>query len=63
VEAVRKLAALDPFLADSQLDAKLAKFFILHDATPAGLAATHPNGVCPAAKNRWQRRAIGIPMP
>jgi len=38
VAAVRKLAALDPFLAANGLDAKLAKLFILQDATPAGLA-------------------------
>ena len=44
VEAVKKLAALDPFLADSTLDAKLAKFFILHDATPAGLTAFAAQG-------------------
>lgn len=39
VEALRKLAALDTFLAGDALDAKLAKLFVLHDATPAGLAA------------------------
>lgn len=44
VEAVKKLAALDPFLTDDKLDAKLAKFFILHDATPAGLTAFAAQG-------------------
>jgi formylglycine-generating enzyme required for sulfatase activity len=39
VEAVRKIAALDTLLANRELDAKLAKHFILHDATPAALAA------------------------
>jgi len=44
VEAVKQLAALDPFLADNKLDAKLAKFFILHDATPVGLTAFAAQG-------------------
>jgi Sulfatase-modifying factor enzyme 1 len=50
VEAVRKLAALDPFLAENKLDAKLAKFFILHDATPAGLTAFAGQG---AEQKKW----------
>ena len=44
VEAVRKLSILDPFLADNKLDAKLAKFFILQDGTPAALAAYASQG-------------------
>ncbi len=38
VEAARKLPELDKFLSSKALDAKLAKHFILHDATPQGLA-------------------------
>ncbi|MFN4943975.1 MAG: hypothetical protein ACK49X_06215 [Akkermansiaceae bacterium] len=37
VEAVRKISVLDTFLTKDELDAKLAKFFILNEATPAGL--------------------------
>jgi formylglycine-generating enzyme required for sulfatase activity len=36
-EAVKKIAPLAPLLASSDLDDKLAKYLILHDATPAGL--------------------------
>lgn len=43
-EAIRKIATLDKFLANDQLDPKLAKFFILNDATPAGLAAYAQQG-------------------
>jgi formylglycine-generating enzyme required for sulfatase activity len=39
VDAVRKIMALESLLASPELDAKLAKHFILHDATPAALAA------------------------
>lgn len=39
VEALRKLTALNPFIASDALDAKLAKCFILHEATPAALDA------------------------
>ena len=38
VAAVRNIAAVDTLLGSSALDAKLAKHFILHDATPAALA-------------------------
>ncbi|QTN31615.1 SUMF1/EgtB/PvdO family nonheme iron enzyme [Akkermansiaceae bacterium] len=51
VEAARKLPELDKFLASDALDAKLAKFVILHEATPAGLAEF-------AAKGAEQRRSI-----
>ncbi|MFU8893254.1 MAG: SUMF1/EgtB/PvdO family nonheme iron enzyme [Luteolibacter sp.] len=44
VEAVRKLTTLDPFLTSNTLDAKLAKFFVLHEATPAGLDAFAAQG-------------------
>jgi hypothetical protein len=37
VEAVRKLTALDPVLASNALDAKLAKFFVINEATPTAL--------------------------
>lgn len=39
VAAVNKIAALEPLLASDALDAKLVKHFILHEATPAALAA------------------------
>lgn len=38
VEAVRKISAVDTFLTKDELDAKLAKFFILNEATPASLS-------------------------
>lgn len=44
VEAARKIAGLDKILASQDLDAKLAKFFVLQDATPAGLAAFAAQG-------------------
>jgi len=44
VEAVRKITVLDEFLTSDALDTKLVKFFILHDATPAGLAAFASQG-------------------
>ncbi len=39
VEAVSKIADLEPLLASDALDAKLVKHFILHEATPAALEA------------------------
>ena len=36
-EAVRNIPELDKFLAGNELDTRLAKYFVLHDATPAGL--------------------------
>jgi len=39
VEAIRKITSLDTLLASDALDVKLAKHFILHDVTPAALAA------------------------
>jgi formylglycine-generating enzyme required for sulfatase activity len=39
VAALRKIAVLDTFLAGDELDAKLARGFILHDGDPAVLAA------------------------
>ena len=39
VEAVRRLATLDPILASDALDGRLARFFIIHEATPAALDA------------------------
>jgi len=39
VEAVSKIAELEPLLASEALDAKLVKHFILHEATPAALDA------------------------
>ena len=44
VEAVRKLTTLDPFLASNALDAKLVKFFVIHEATPAALEAFAAQG-------------------
>lgn len=38
VAAVKKITELDKFLASDELDTKLAKHFILHDASPAALA-------------------------
>jgi hypothetical protein len=39
VAAVKKITEPDKFLASDELYTKLAKHFILHDATPAALAA------------------------
>jgi formylglycine-generating enzyme required for sulfatase activity len=39
VEAVRRLAGIDAVLAGDALDSLLAKCFVLHEATPSGLAA------------------------
>lgn len=44
VAAVRKLTAVESLLANDALDATLARFFILHDATPAALAAFASRG-------------------
>jgi len=44
VEAVKQISELDKFLASDALDAKLSKFFILNEATPAGLAAYAEQG-------------------
>lgn len=44
VEALSKAPALEMFLSNDALDAILAKFFILHDGTPAGLAAYASQG-------------------
>jgi len=44
VEALKKLPDLDKLLASDALDAKLVKHFILHDATPAALAAFAAQG-------------------
>ncbi len=38
VEAVRKISTLDALLSKNELDAKLVKFFILNEATPAALS-------------------------
>ncbi len=39
IEALKKLPELEKFLSSAELDTKLAQCFVLHDATPAGLAA------------------------
>jgi formylglycine-generating enzyme required for sulfatase activity len=39
VDALEKVPELEAFLASDELDATLAKGFVLHDGTPAGLAA------------------------
>jgi Sulfatase-modifying factor enzyme 1 len=44
IEALKKLPELEKFLTSGELDAKLVKFFILHDATPAGLAVFSNQG-------------------
>ncbi len=44
VEAARKAQELDKFLVSNTLDAKLAKFFILNEATPAVLTAFSAQG-------------------
>ena len=44
VEAVRRISVLDAFLASDALDAKLAKYFILHEATPTALDAFAAQG-------------------
>jgi formylglycine-generating enzyme required for sulfatase activity len=44
VEAVRKIPALDGLLSNHELDARLATFFILNEATPAGLSAYAAQG-------------------
>lgn len=41
VEAVRKVPELDRFLAGDTLDAKLARFFVLNEATPAAIRGGH----------------------
>lgn len=51
VEAVRKISALDALLSNTGLDAKLAKFFILNEATPAALSDF-------AAKGAEQKKLI-----
>lgn len=45
IEAIKQLRALEAFLSSDALDAKLAKFVILHEATPAGLAAFAQQGL------------------
>ena len=49
VEAVRNAAALGKFLSNDGLDAKLARFFVLNDATPSGLAAYANQGAAQKA--------------
>ncbi len=44
IEALKKIPELETFLASDALDAKLAKFFVLNEATPAGLAAFAKQG-------------------
>lgn len=51
VEAVRKISALDALLSNHELDAKLTKFFILNEATPAALSNF-------AAKGAEQKKLI-----
>lgn len=48
LEAVKMIPALETFLASDALDAKLAKYAVLHEATPAGIAAFAGQG--PAQK-------------
>jgi formylglycine-generating enzyme required for sulfatase activity len=51
IAAVKKLTKIQAVLASDALDARLAKFLILHEATPAGLAAF-------AAKGSAQKKAV-----
>lgn len=44
VKALLPVQSLEDFLASNEMDAKLAKHFVLHDATPAGLAAYAQRG-------------------
>lgn len=44
VEALRKIKVLDTLLSSNEWDAKLAKFFILNDASPAALAGFSGQG-------------------
>lgn len=53
IEAVRKISALDALLSNTGLDAKLAKFFILNEATPAALSDF-------AAKGEEQKKLIDV---
>ncbi len=50
VEAVKQVAEIDRFLSSDELDAKLVKFFILNDATPAALDAFVAKG---AQEKQW----------
>jgi len=44
LEAVKQISGLEKFLENNSLDAKLSKFFILNEATPAGLTAYAEQG-------------------